>query len=174
MTQADRVLSTPPTNAPVAPTRRRFLSTAAGVAAGSAALALATTSAASDATASASPLTPADASADPIFDLIAGHKKASAELEVALSILVEGTVSPDPDQELLYGGKEDSARWDLATTVPTTLPGLLAALSYVEDVHEGKHSASGRPDAAFAEDDLFNILIGAGDCIRAHLAAVAS
>jgi hypothetical protein len=45
MPKADRVHSTPPTNAPVAPTRRHFLSRAAGVAAGSAALALATTSA---------------------------------------------------------------------------------------------------------------------------------
>jgi hypothetical protein len=42
MTQADSVHSTPPINVPVAPTRRRFLSTAAGVAAGGAALALAT------------------------------------------------------------------------------------------------------------------------------------
>jgi hypothetical protein len=34
MTQADRVLSTPPTNTPVDTTRRRFLSQAAGVAVG--------------------------------------------------------------------------------------------------------------------------------------------
>jgi hypothetical protein len=161
-------------SAPVAPTRRRFLSQAASVAAGGTALALATASAASAATAPASPLAAADASADPIFDLIAGHKKASAELEVALSILVEGTLSPDPDQEALYGDKEYDARFDLATTVPTTLPGLLAVLSYVEDVHEGKYSASGRPDPAFAEDDLFNILIGAVDCIRTHLAGASS
>src|SRR5215211_4901598 len=42
MDQANRVHSTPPTNAPVDQTRRRFLSTAAGVATGGAALALAT------------------------------------------------------------------------------------------------------------------------------------
>jgi ferric-dicitrate binding protein FerR (iron transport regulator) len=41
MTRADRVHSTPPTNTPVDPTRRRFLSQAAGVAAGGTALALA-------------------------------------------------------------------------------------------------------------------------------------
>jgi hypothetical protein len=51
MTQADRVYSTPPTNAPVAPTRRCFISQAAGVAAGGAALALATTPPASAAAA---------------------------------------------------------------------------------------------------------------------------
>jgi hypothetical protein len=46
MTQADRVHSTPPTNTPIsqvdATSRRRFLSSAAGVATGGAALALAT------------------------------------------------------------------------------------------------------------------------------------
>ena len=41
MTQAKRVLSTPPTNTPVGTTRRRFLSQAAGAAAGGTVLALA-------------------------------------------------------------------------------------------------------------------------------------
>jgi hypothetical protein len=67
MTRADSVHSTPPTNTPVDPTRRRFLSQAAGVAAGSAALALATIPPVSAATAPASPV-------DPVFALIAKHR----------------------------------------------------------------------------------------------------
>ena len=62
MTQADSVHSTPRLNTPVAPTRRRFLSTAAGVAAGGAALALATVPPRPANAATASPLGPADAS----------------------------------------------------------------------------------------------------------------
>src|SRR5471032_3525377 len=63
MTQADRVHSTPPTN--TSATRRRFLSTTAALAAGSAALALA--------------IPPALATDDPIFARIAIHKKLTAD-----------------------------------------------------------------------------------------------
>jgi hypothetical protein len=62
MSEATRVLSTPPTNTP---TRRRFLSTAATLAAGSAALAL--------------DIPPALAADDPILAMIAVHKKLRAE-----------------------------------------------------------------------------------------------
>lgn len=56
MTQADCVLSTPPTNTPTNTTRRRFLSQAAGVAAGGTALALAAIPPATAASAPASSL----------------------------------------------------------------------------------------------------------------------
>jgi hypothetical protein len=62
MTQADCVHSTPPTNAPTS--RRRFLSTAAALAAGGAALGLA--------------IPPALAADDPILAMIAVHKKLRA------------------------------------------------------------------------------------------------
>jgi hypothetical protein len=160
---------------PVVQSRRRFLSQSAGMAAGGAVLALATIPPAPAIAAPASALDPANASpvsADPIFDLIEGHKKANAEYAAALSdaALDEGQLSPDPEKEEHYSQREDSARWDLATTVPTTLQGLLAVICYVEEMTEGKHSACGRPDQPFAEDDLMNLVITAGDCLRAHLA----
>ena len=39
-----------------------------------------------------------------------------------------GTFDPDPVKEELYGDRESDARHDLATTIPTTLVGLLAVL----------------------------------------------
>jgi len=62
---------------PVDETRRRFLSQAAGLAAGGTALALATIPPASAATAPASPL--ASGEPDPIFAMIAMHKKLTAD-----------------------------------------------------------------------------------------------
>ena len=53
------------------------------------------------------------------------------------------------------------ARWDLATTVPTTLAGPLPVLKYVEGVHEGEFSPSGRPDFAFDEENLRDFLVSA-------------
>jgi len=81
-----------------------------------------------------------------------------------------GTFSPDPEKEELYGNRESDARWDLATTVPTTLAGLLAVLKYVEGVSDGKFSPSGRRDNAF-DEDLKTILISAQGCLAAHLNA---
>jgi hypothetical protein len=76
MAQADSVHSTPPTNTPIsqihpvdAPSRRRFLSTAAGIAAGGTVLALATIPPASAAAAPAGSL-------DPVFSLIEAHRTA--------------------------------------------------------------------------------------------------
>jgi hypothetical protein len=66
MAKADSVLSTPPTNTPIsqvdATSRRRFLSNAAGIAAGGTVLALATIPPAPAVAAPASPLDPANAS----------------------------------------------------------------------------------------------------------------
>ncbi|MHC2619418.1 hypothetical protein ACVIW2_001450 [Bradyrhizobium huanghuaihaiense] len=76
MTQADRVLSTPPTSSSVSqeaadvPSRRRFLSQATGVAAGSAVLALAAIPSVAAAAAPA-------ASLDPVFGLIEAHRAAA-------------------------------------------------------------------------------------------------
>jgi hypothetical protein len=79
MTQADRVHSTPPTNAPTS--RRRFLSTAATLAAGGAALALAVV-----------PASAISLQDDPVFAALDLFKKARStlrEAETAHSLLAE-------------------------------------------------------------------------------------
>jgi hypothetical protein len=90
MIQADSVLSTPPTNTTIskthpvdAPSRRRFLSSAAGVAAGGTILALATVSATADAAAPMAPLASSDV--DPIFSLIEEYRTAAKTAGTAAS-----------------------------------------------------------------------------------------
>ncbi|MCW1994797.1 hypothetical protein [Bradyrhizobium diazoefficiens] len=107
--------------------------------------------------------------ADPIFAAIEDHKRANAEYAEATREVFEDTLSPDPVKEEHFGDLERSACWDLSNTVPTTLAGLLAVLTYVDDVAEGKHSSSGRPDNAFGEEELRNVIISTQDCLRAHL-----
>jgi hypothetical protein len=82
MTQADRVLSTPPTNTPIDTMRRRFLSVAAGgaVAATIALPAFATA--------------PAD---DPVFDLIEAHRRAHVAHMDALTLQDRLERAHDPD-----------------------------------------------------------------------------
>jgi hypothetical protein len=70
MTQADSVLSTPPTNTPAVHSRRGFLAQAAGVAAGGAALGMAIPLPAPAATPQGVP--------DPILEAIEAHKAARA------------------------------------------------------------------------------------------------
>src|ERR1700682_2833145 len=70
MIQADSVLSTPPTNTPIDPTRRHFLSQAAGVAAGGAVLGMAIPLPVPAATLQGVP--------DPILEAIEAHKAARA------------------------------------------------------------------------------------------------
>jgi hypothetical protein len=104
---------------------------------------------------------------DPVFELIEDHKRANAEYSDALEI-VPGTLNPDPVKEEHFGNRESDARGELACTVPTTLDGLLAVLTYVVGVSEGKFSFSGRHDNTF-DEELLNILISAQDCLKAHL-----
>lgn len=106
---------------------------------------------------------------DPIFAAIEDHKRANVEYAEATKEVFEDTLSPDPVKEEHFGDLERTACWDLSNTVPTTLAGLLALLTYVEDVGEGKYSSSGRPDNAFGEEELRNVMISAKDCLRAHL-----
>lgn len=112
---------------------------------------------------------PSNVGSDPIFGLIEAHKTANTEYDQALKVLVPGTVSPDPEKEKTFGEQESDARWDLTTTVPTTLSGALAVLTYVEDVSNGKYSPNGNPDAAFDEDSLMNVIVSTGDCLKRHL-----
>ncbi|MET4601091.1 hypothetical protein ABIB90_000542 [Bradyrhizobium sp. JR4.1] len=112
------------------------------------------------------------ANVDPIFGLIENHKRANAEYAEAVRDLVPGTLSPDPEKEELFGDREVEARDELATTVPKSLAGLLALLTYVEGVSSGKYSSSGRHDNAF-DEDLSNVIVSAQDCLRDHLAGSA-
>ena len=91
-------------------------------------------------------ITASERKPDPVLALIEDHKKANAEYGEVCREVVPGTCSPDPEKEEQYGARETEVRDDLATTVPTTLEGLLAVLTYVEAVSEGKLTAEGRHD----------------------------
>jgi hypothetical protein len=132
MTQAETRLSTPPTNTPTS--RRRFLSTAATLAAGSAALlGLA--------------IPPALATDDPIFAAIEAHKAAFARVIAAIDVeqAVEAAIPAGmrlqtykTDERWLESGKAVSGAWDaegdaaieLVNVHPTTMAGVMALLHY--------------------------------------------
>jgi hypothetical protein len=130
MAQADSKNSTV---APVAPTRRRFLSQAAGVAAGGAALALAT-------------IPPAPASTlDPVFALIA--EKRAADVTHCEAIDAEGEFDERDDRssDAALEAQENSLAachyvhevdWKLATTPPTTLAGVAAVLRFANEIED--------------------------------------
>jgi hypothetical protein len=118
-------------------------------------------------------ITPSERKPDPVLALIEDHKKANAEYGEVCREVVPGTCSPDPEKEEQYGARETEVRDDLATTVPTTLEGILAVLTYVEAVSEGKLSAEGRRDNAF-DDSLIDIIISAQDCLASHLGVQAA
>ena len=129
MAQADSNNSTP---MPVVSTRRRFLSQAAGAAAGGTALALA-------------PIPPAPAAAapagllDPVFSLIEAHRTARDAYLAALA-----------EQNRLDQIGDRAADWvadtqchadmdtfnDLIETAPTTFAGLVAWASYLDEIRQ--------------------------------------
>jgi hypothetical protein len=118
MAQADRVHSTPPTNAPTS--RRRFLSTAATLAAGSAALALA--------------IPPALATHDPVYSIIETHKATTAALIATLddkSRLEEAGQLYDDRLADAAHNAEEAALTELVECVPTTLGGVIASMAYI-------------------------------------------
>jgi hypothetical protein len=125
MTQADRVLSTPPTNTsalPTDPTRRRILSVTTG--------AIAATIA-----------PPASATApvnDPVFDLIETHRRTHAThmASLALQARLEKT---HPAKEVSWVSTkpchdENEAFEALVVAGATTLPGLFAWLDYFDEL----------------------------------------
>ena len=119
MTQADSVHSTQRPNAPIDRTRRSFLSTAAaGLAAGSAALTL------------ASP--PARAAGDPVFALIEAHRAAEAALDAAIRNTDEAIAGFDSLVDAAHE-VEMSALDDLVDASPTTLAGVSASMEYLAD-----------------------------------------
>jgi hypothetical protein len=105
---------------PVDPTRRRFLSTAAILAAGSAALALA--------------IPPAVAADDPMYGLIEKHKATTAALSAVLhekSRLEEAGLTSNESAEDAAFDVEEDALIELVTTYPTTLSGVIASMDYI-------------------------------------------
>jgi hypothetical protein len=104
--------------APVDQARRRFLSTAVGIAAGGTVLALASL--------------PASAADDPVFALIEAHRAADAALLVTLRA-VDGHDNDDAVAVDAAHQAELSALYDLIEAVPTTLAGVIANLRYIAD-----------------------------------------
>jgi hypothetical protein len=115
---------------PVDPTRRRFLSQAAGVAAGGTVLALATIPPVSAAA------TPAWA-LDPVFGLIEAHRTARAAYLVALEEHTRLDRLGDPDAYLIseapFMAQLDALN-DLIGTAPTTFVGLQAWASHLNEI----------------------------------------
>jgi hypothetical protein len=103
-------LARPPMFPPADPTRRRFLSHAAGVAAGGTVLALATIPPAAAAVAP----TGTAAKPEPIFTLIADHKAAIAATDDAMRHYeeMEQTIPDDRREGDLFGGKVDEVATD--------------------------------------------------------------
>jgi hypothetical protein len=117
---------------PVDSTRRRFLSQAAGVAAGSAVLALAMIQPVSAVAAPASTL-------DPVFGLIEAHRTAQAAYLVALAEHTRLDRLGDPDAYLISEAPCDAqndAFSDLIETAPTTFAGLVAWATYLDQFRQ--------------------------------------
>jgi hypothetical protein len=150
MTQADSVLSTPPTNTsaidqpmfpPVDPTRRRFLAVAAVasfVSAGTLAAAAAMDPSVPAAVTVARPIGP-----DPIHDVIEAHRKAAREHNEAIDIhcaFEECNMQGEKLARYKRLTAETDAAYDrmevvsldLINTKPTTLAGILALCRYME------------------------------------------
>jgi hypothetical protein len=143
MAQAESNHTTIPHGAPpVDPTRRRFLSQAAGVAAGSAVLAVATIPPASAATAPASAL--ASGEPDPVFDLIASHKKIMGTVNAIAAEINQADQAGEIDEidELQQGvfaeqnGVEFGLFIALTEAVPTTLAGVVALVTYLDEINK--------------------------------------
>jgi hypothetical protein len=170
MTQADSVLSTPPTNTsaidqpmmfpPRDPTRRRFLAVAAVASVVSAGtLAAATAMDPSVPAAVTVPIEP-----DPIYAVIEAHRKAAAghieavRVEFAFEEAhdIEGERKEEYDR--LYAATGDA--WDamdeaarnLVTTKPATLAGILALCRYIEPLF-GEDDQPKLPEHIEYEDD---------------------
>jgi len=128
MTQADSVLSTPPTNTPKIPpvdqARRHFLTVAVGGAA--ATLAIPAT-----AEATGSPV-------DPIYAAIEQHKAACVPWDTAISVRGSYDESDDNETQRLDDAQDEAweaveqAGIDLITTGLTTPAGIITAVRYIQ------------------------------------------
>ena len=153
MTQADSVLSTPPTNTPTDTTRRRFLAVAAfASAAGAGSLAAAAMASSNVQKAVTVPLAPAIG--DPVFGLIEAHRKADRDHEAALDEQdrlerIGDDAAADPAGEASCHAAFKAFDLLLAAAA-TTLPGIVAKLAYLQEIAERGDAwmLTDRPDAA--------------------------
>jgi hypothetical protein len=155
MTQADSVLSTPPTNTPVDTTRRRFLAVAAFASAAGAGSLAAAAMAPNDVPKAV--IVPSGSGADPIYAVIERHRKASAEHIEAVRIEFAFEEAHDiegeqrEEYERLYAAsgtaydEMDDAGCDLVNTRPTTLAGILALCRYIKPLF-GETDTPNLPD----------------------------
>jgi hypothetical protein len=140
MTQADRVLSTPPTNTPVDTTRRRFLAVAAVgsmIGAGSLAAVAMTPNDVPQAV-----TVPRHYGPDPAFALIADKQAADiahGEAIDAQDAADERGIGEDEvyDRCCAAGDAVNVLDWKLATTPPTTLTGVAAVLRFANEIEDG-------------------------------------
>jgi hypothetical protein len=151
MTQADSVLSTPPTNTsaidhpmmfpPRDPTRRRFLTVAASASVVSAASLAGAAMAPNVPQAVTLPMpSPAlrEAMPDPVFGLIEAHRKADRDFDAALD--EQGRLERIGDEAAadLIGEAHCHVAFnafDVLLAAPAaTLPGIVAKLAYLQDI----------------------------------------
>ena len=132
MTQADSVHSTPPTDTPIDPNRRRFLTVAAGA------------SVASVGTLAVAAM-PAACAADPAFALIAEKLAADVAHENAIDAQGEFDGRRDHSSDAAIEAQENSGAachyvnevdWRLAYTPPTTLAGVAAVLRFANEIED--------------------------------------
>jgi hypothetical protein len=153
MTQADSVLSTPPTNTsaidhpmmfpPRDPTRRCFLTVAVVASAvGAGTLAAA---AAMDPSVPAAVTTPRHSTPDPAFALIADKRAADVAHCEAIDAQDEASIrygfhsDEESEADEHCGAACDAVHaidWKLATTPPTTLAGIAAVLRFANEIED--------------------------------------
>jgi hypothetical protein len=149
MTQADSVLSTPPTNTsaidhpmmfpPVDPTRRRFL-TMAAVASAVGAGSLAAAARAPDVPKAVT--VPRHSRPDPAFALIADKRAADVAHGEAIDAEEEAEehgigLDEACSRSLAACHAVHAIDWKLATTLPTTLAGVAAVLRFANEIEDG-------------------------------------
>jgi hypothetical protein len=145
MTQADSVHSTPPTNTsatnPVDPTRRGFITLAAGASI----ISVGSLAAVAMPIAAAAPAAEA-ATADPAFALIAEKLAADVAHGEAIDAQDDADVEHGFDSQAAWDANErceaachavKRVDWRLATTPPTTLAGVTAVLRFANEIEDG-------------------------------------
>jgi hypothetical protein len=149
MIEADRVLSTPPTNTPVDTTRRRLLAVAAGASVAS----VGTLAVAAMPTALPAATL---AVSDPIFAAIERHREAAVVWDAAVDVRSNFNDRYMTDEQRQQRDELDDAiedAWgpceqagvDLINTSPTTLGGIALALNYIREQmmqHDGIYMPS--------------------------------
>jgi uncharacterized membrane protein YjfL (UPF0719 family) len=166
MTQAECVLSTPPTNTsalPADPSRRGFLAQAAAVAAGGVTLGLALPLPGSAGA--------AERVADPIYDAIDKHRQAVVAHDAVTDVRAAfDDINMNDEQEtqleFLEAAVDDAwsrledAGINLVNTDPTTLAGIMTLCRYVEPLLNERDTVN-LPEVIDWDDDTHSSAAGA-------------